>query len=188
MSRDNTARVPTRPAPRVRSADPGRLTGAGVRRLRLVVPDLARSRAPFSLVVVGLLALGLVGVLLLNILISHTTYRVEELSATHEGLVVERDSLAEDVSYRESPQNIAAAAEDQGMTRDTSPQYIRLSDGTVLSPGEVPGRETADRSAVPGPRADARDAVRPNLRSDEVLPAVGGSGTTLPSPALRTPE
>lgn len=180
---DNTARVPTLPAPRALQL------GAGEsRRLRLLVPDIARRSVPFSVVCIGMLVLGLVGVLLLNILISHSSYRAEELTATQQELHAERERLEEDISYKESPQNIAAAAEAQGMERDNSPQYIRLSDGKIVDIGEVPGRTKVDNGSVPGPRADTREAVRPNLRSSEVLPAVGGSSDPLPAPAQRAPN
>lgn len=177
--------VHTAPARR-RAATP--LRDEEISRLRLVVPQVARRRMPFSVICVGIIVLGILGVLLLNITISHSTYRVEQLTAEQARLHEERDRLTEDISYRESPQNIAAAAEELGMTRDLTPEYIRLADGEVLSPGSVPGNTLRNPSTVPGPRADARGDVRPNLRSDETLPAVGGGSSEISAPSQRSPR
>lgn len=176
----------TRPAaPRTRPA-PG-TRGAEKTRLRLVVPDIARRRVPFSVVCTVVLLLGMLGVLLLNIVISHSTYRVEQLSAEQVALEQERDRLTEDISYRESPQNIAAAAEELGMERDLDPEYLRLSDGEILSPGQVPGNSLGNPETAPGPRADAREDVRPNLRSEDRLAPVG-SDEQMQAPEQRAPE
>lgn len=177
--------VHTAPA-RKRAATP--LRDEDVARLRLVVPQVARRRVSFSAVCVLLVAAGIFGVLLLNIAISHSTYRVEQLTAEQSRLHEERDRLTEDISYRESPQNIAAAAEELGLERDLTPEYIRLSDGEVISPGSVPGNRLRNPSTVPGPRADARQDVRPNLRSEETLPAVGGGSPDMTAPSQRSPE
>ncbi|GAA4285268.1 hypothetical protein GCM10022261_27990 [Brevibacterium daeguense] len=172
----------------VRKHSTAPLRGSEAARLRLVVPEIARRRLPFSAVCILALVIGILGVLLLNIFISHSTYRVEQLTIEQDRLHSERDQLTEDISYRESPQNIAAAAEELGLERDLTPEYIRLSDGKIISPGEVPGNTHRNPETVPGPRADARQDVRPNLRSDEKLPAVGGGSEEIPAPSQRSPE
>lgn len=157
--------------------------------LRLVAGTSSPRRISTSVVCIAIVLLGLVGVLLLNIVISHTTFRIEELSATQESLHEKRDSLKEDISYRESPQNIAAAAEEQGMVRDPNPTFI-TSDGTVIPTGEVPSTASSeDPVTVPGPRADAREDVVPNLRSDEKIPAVSNSdGSGMTAPTITAPK
>ena len=71
------------------------------------------------------------------------------------------------------PQNIALAAEER--VRDSSPEFLDAKTGKMIdAPGiDVSGEK--EPTVVPGPRADTRDDLRPNLRSDEKLPVVGGS-------------
>ena len=62
--------------------------------------------------------------------------------------------------------------------------YFVTTDGKVVEAKEDPGKKVG---TVPGPRADTRDDVRPNLRSDEKLPAIGESGKDLEAPTVKTP-
>jgi Na+-transporting NADH:ubiquinone oxidoreductase subunit NqrC len=130
---------------------------------------------------VQVLLIVLVGVvvgLVANILVSHTTFKVQELTDQQTALQDQRDRLSEDIAYRESPQNIASFAEENGMKRDTSPQFVDLSTAD-------PAEESPVR--IPGPRADAREDVRPNLRSPERLPVVGGDAGEFTAPAQTPP-
>lgn len=154
-------------------------------KLRLVVPSLARRRMSSSAVFIGVLVLGLLGVLVANIYISHSTYRVQQLAGEQQQLHDQRDRLSEDISYRSSPQNIQHAAEQAGMVRAKDPSFIRRSDGTVIPVEKAVEISGKSDETVPGPRADTREDPRPNLRSDEKLPTVGGSGDELKAPQPR---
>lgn len=181
----STARLAA-PARRAPAAAP---TQAPQRRLRLVLP-LPRKRIPFPLVCVGLLVLGLLGVLLANIYISHSTYRVQQLTSEQQALNDQRARVAEDIAYRSSPQNVQAAAKSAGMVRATDPEFIRKSDGAVISAEKAKEISGKNGQTVPGPRADTREDPKPNLRSGDKLPAVGGSSrstTTFDTPTIRTP-
>ena len=151
-------------APRRSPAVPARRSP---RRLRLVLPEPSRPRVSTAVQVLLIVLVGVVVGLVANILVSHTTFKVEELTEQQTALQDQRDRLSEDIAYRESPQNIASFAEENGMKRDTSPQFVDLSTGAVLTPEQVCGADPAEESPVriPGPRADAREDVRPNLRS-----------------------
>ncbi len=144
-------------------------------RLRLLKFELPKSKLPFSLLCLGILVTALVAVLLLNIYISNTSYQIDQLGAQKEQLAEEKDRLVEDNSYRESPQNIAKAAEDLGLVRDTSPEFLDAKTGKVIDAPPIDESGDKEPAVVPGPRADTRDDLRPNLRSDETLPVVGGS-------------
>ncbi|MYM20945.1 hypothetical protein GSY69_13490 [Brevibacterium sp. 5221] len=157
-------------------------------RLRLVVPGIARRRVPFSGLCVAALVVGLLGVLLANIYISHSTYRVQQLSAEQQQLHDRRDELSEDISYRSSPQNIQRAALQAGMVRAKNAEFIRRSDGSIISAEKAVEISGKTPETVPGPRADTRDDPRPNLRSDDRLPTIGGSGTDLTSPSVHSPN
>lgn len=160
-----------------------------VRRLRLVLPEPARPTLPTAVWAVLIILGGVVLILVANILVSHSTFRVQALTEQQAALQDERDRLVEDIAYRESPQNIASHAEEAGMTRDTSPAYIDLTTGEITRPEGTVEADPAQESPVriPGPRADARDDVRPNLRSSERLPVVGGDASEFTAPAQTPP-
>lgn len=187
--RTTHARPVVTPPARMRAA-PATLPQRTARRLRLVLPESARPSFPTAVWVVLIILVGVVAILLANIAVSHTTFRVQALTEEQSVLQDQRDRLVEDISYRESPQNIAAHAEEQGMKRDIDPAYIDLSSGKVITPDEAGGADPAVESPerIPGPRADARDDARPNLRSDERLPVVGGDGSEFNAPAQEPPQ
>lgn len=188
--RTTDARAAVTSPARTRRPAPATLPQRTVRRLRLVLPEPARPSFPTAVWVVLIILTGVVAILLANIAVSHTTFRVQSLTEEQSALHDDRDRLVEDISYRESPQNIAAHAEEQGMKRDIDPAYIDLSTGKVLTPEEIGGADPAVESPerIPGPRADARNDFRPNLRSDERLPVVGGDGSEFNAPAQEPPQ
>ncbi|WP_181273332.1 hypothetical protein [Brevibacterium oceani] len=158
-------------------------------KLRLLKFELPQSRLPFSLMCVAILVATLVAVLLLNIFVSHTSYKVDQLTSEKEALAEQKDRLVEDNSYRESPQNISLAAEHLGLVRDSSPEFLDAKTGKIIdAPGiDVSGEK--EPTVVPGPRADTREDLRPNLRSDEKLPVVGGSPSEdVAAPSQETPK
>ncbi|MCD1285183.1 hypothetical protein ACH82I_00320 [Brevibacterium sp. GP-SGM9] len=144
-------------------------------KLRLLKFELPKARVPFSLLCVTILIATLLAVLLLNIFISHTSYQIDQLNSEKDQLAEQKDRLVEDNSYRESPQNISIAAEELGLVRDSSPEFLDAKTGKIIDapPIDVSGKKKP--TVVPGPRADTREDLRPNLRSDEKLPVVGGS-------------
>lgn len=159
----------------------------GAAPLRLVEPVLtAPRRIPTRVLALLIGLLGLVAILVSNIIVSSTTYTVASLTAEQQALHEERDRLVEDISYRESPQNLAAQAEALGLVRDTDPTYLDLATGELTTVG-AHGQAESSHTKIPGPRADARDAVRPNLRSDEKLPVVGGSDRDFTVPSQKVP-
>ena len=169
-------------APRSR---PQKQTEQSKPKLRLVVPEIAEARSSFSLLCVATIVVGLALILVTNIFINHSTYRVQELSTERDKLTDDRDRLAEDLSYRMSPQNIEDSAKAQGLKPAASIKFIR-EDGTIVDAPQ--GEDKAPDGHVPGPRKDARDDIKPNLKSDERLPVVGGSSGALNPPKLQEPN
>ncbi|MCI4010239.1 hypothetical protein [Brevibacterium sp. ZH18] len=158
-------------------------------RLKLLKFELPKARLPFSLMCVAMLVATLVAVLLLNIFVSHTSYQIDQLNSQKEALAEEKDKLVEDNSYRESPQNISIAAEDLGLVRDSSPEFLDAKTGKIIDAPPIDVSGEKEPTVVPGPRADTRDDLRPNLRSDEKLPVVGGSPSKdIAAPAQKAPK
>ena len=101
-----------------------------IRRLR-VVPKAGRSRprAPFVVLVVVLMALGLVGLLLINTTMQRGAFELTELQDRAETLHTREQALQLEVSSMTNPDHIATQAARLGMVPSTSPAFLRLPDG-----------------------------------------------------------
>ena len=95
------ARVPTRPIARPAARDRVQQP-----RLRVVAPAPRRSAGGLALLSVGLLGLGLLVLLLLNISIGKGAYALTELQREQRQLAEDRQALAEQVEAASAPQNL----------------------------------------------------------------------------------
>lgn len=106
----------------------------GLARPRLtVVPGRAArgSRVPFAVLVVSVLALGLVGLLLLNTSMERGAYRVTSLRAENSALALRQQALQMQVAGLAQPQSVATKAARLGMVPDPGPAFLSLASGTV---------------------------------------------------------
>ncbi|MEQ7123283.1 hypothetical protein ABN034_02070 [Actinopolymorpha sp. B11F2] len=137
------------------------------RQLR-VVPARAEApaRAPFVLLVVAILGVGLVGLLLLNTSLQRGSFAIHDLKRQTSMLAEREEDLDQRVARLKAPENLAGRAQRMGMVPNANPVFLRLSDGAVL--GE----------AVP---AEARVKPRPKPK-----PSSTPAGATAGSPARPT--
>ncbi len=152
------ARLPASRAPQHPAA------GRQVRALHLVPRhNLQPPTAPFVALIVGLLAAGLLGLLLLNTVIAEESFRVHALQQRGAALELRQQQLQRDIDGLESPNSLAARAQAIGMVPAVSPAFIRLSDGQVL--GVPVAARSRPAVAVPAhslaPRAAARTPTPP---------------------------
>ena len=111
-------------APRTSEAPP---------RLRLVqAPAQARSRAPFVLTCIGLLAGALLGTLLLNTAMADGSYEARALQRELAAQAEVTDTLGARLDELKSPQALALRATELGMVRVSEPPVLRLSDQTII--------------------------------------------------------
>lgn len=92
----------------------------------------ARPKSLYALVTVGGLFAILVTQLLLSIVVSDGAYQISALQQQQKELVRDQQALAEELNVLESPQHLAANAEQLGMVTNSNTAYLRLSDGAVL--------------------------------------------------------
>lgn len=106
-----------------------------------VVPRLtARApRVPFVALVVGLLAVGLVGLLVLNTSLQRGAYVVTDLRTSAAQLSLREQNLETQVSRLQSPARLAAVAAASGMVRGDNPAFLSLATGKVVGVPK-PGR------------------------------------------------
>ncbi|MFP3465694.1 hypothetical protein [Leifsonia sp. SIMBA_070] len=92
----------------------------------------ARPRALYAAIAVGALLAIVVAQLLLSIGISQGAYQLNSLQDKQTELQRSYQAVSEDLNRVSSPQNLAANANALGMVSNSSPAYLRLSDGAVL--------------------------------------------------------
>ncbi len=103
------------------------------RALRLVAPVSSRARkAPFVVVVLTLVGLGLVGLILMSTVLQAQSFEVAKLNEQVETLENRQQALSREVSRMQSPSNLASRALQLGMVPNANPVFLRLEDGEVV--------------------------------------------------------
>jgi hypothetical protein len=109
-----------------------------VERARLtVVPQRAfgrtqAARTPFAVLVLGLLAAGVVGLLMFNTSMQQASFTATKLQQQVTALTAQQQGLDMQLDALRDPQQLAVAAKKLGMVPASEPAFIRLSDGKVL--------------------------------------------------------
>ncbi|MCW2831134.1 MAG: hypothetical protein JWP31_1826 [Aeromicrobium sp.] len=122
--------------------------GAKAVGLKLVRPVRSRARrAPFVVVVLTLLSVGLVGLIIMSTVLQAQAFESAKLDRQVAELETQRQALARDVDQLQSPAHVAQRAMQAGMVRNTNPAFLRLSDGKVLGEPEPAEATNSIRSA-----------------------------------------
>ena len=118
---------------RVAPPRPGGPDGLGRTPLALVpAPRALPPLAPYVTVVLGLLAAGLLALLLLNTVLAQDAFRLYDLQSSTRTLTENEQVLRQEVDRLQSPGRLAAAAQGLGMVPAPAPVFLRLRDGAVL--------------------------------------------------------
>jgi hypothetical protein len=104
-------------------------------------------RAPFILLLVGLLGGALVTLLVISTTLAEGSFRITNLQQQNADLARQEQVLSEAVAQAQSPQQIAQEAERLGMRQDPVLKFIDLKTGKIVT-GKVP-KSDADIN-VPG--------------------------------------
>jgi hypothetical protein len=105
-------------------------------------PPLARTRgprrprAPFILLLVGLLGGALVSLLFISTTLAEGSYRITSLQQENANLAKQEQMLTQQVAQASSPSQIAQEAENFGMRPNPDLQFIDLKTGKVVK-GQV---------------------------------------------------
>ena len=135
MSAQSAARATAYPAPsRPRAAN------APAPRLRVVrAPEHARTRVPFILACMAVLAGALLSALLLNTSMAASAYAKYDLSNELGRLNQDEQDLTAQLDAKASPTQLAGAAAALGMVPTNGTGWLRLSDGSVQGTPEPAG-------------------------------------------------
>ena len=127
--------------------------GSALPRPRLTIVSTTASRAtriPFVVLVVALLALGLVGLLVLNTSMERGTYTAGALRAQSAALAQRQQQLQIAVSALQDPQRVSHRAQRLGMVANPTPAFIVLGSGRVLGkPTRAVAGDTPDVAMTP---------------------------------------
>lgn len=119
-------------APRARLP---RLAGNALEAARLtLVPQQrpTRSRGPFVVLVAGVLLAGVVGLLMFNTSMQHSSFRLTALEAKAATLRAQEQGLLMELDRLRDPQRVAGRAQAMGMVPMVNLAFIDLEDGAVL--------------------------------------------------------
>jgi hypothetical protein len=149
--------------------------GAGERHLRIAESPRAAKRRMASPLIGGLVAVGVILVILatqlgLSIAISQGAYEARALEIEQRDLARVERVLAQHVDKLSSPQNLAENAAALGMVQNSRPATLRLSDGAVLG-------------ALDSPTSEVRGNLVPNSTL-ESMPVVDAEGLLVPRSAV----
>ncbi|MCZ3387915.1 MAG: cell division protein FtsL [Actinomycetia bacterium] len=95
-------------------------------------PATTPARAPFVVLVLVLLSLGLGALLLLNTLLAQGSFTLHELDAKVAGLTDQEQALQQKAAQLASPKRLARSARELGMVASVNPAFLRTEDGKVL--------------------------------------------------------
>lgn len=175
------ARPDARPktaAPQPRETKPA----AGAQAVRLQNANAARARgakgtpprAPFVLLVVGLLGGALVSLLLLNTVLAEDAFTLTRLQRSNKQLTQQRQALQEEIAREEAPAVLAQKAKALGMVQPTRPAFVDAQARRVVGPRVRP---------VPHPAAAAAGAAGVVAVPGAVVPGDGVTGWNEPDGA-----
>jgi hypothetical protein len=114
---------------------------------RPVAPPLPISlpRAPFLILMVSLVVIGVVGVLVLNTRINENAFRLDSLQNQQSSLDLQEQQLNQNLADLEAPGNLRAAAARLGLVPAGTVAFISLPNGKVVG---VPQPAYAPTSAA----------------------------------------
>jgi|GEM_PF-2369572 len=90
-----------------------------------------RRRVPFVLFCVALVAVAVGSVLVINVSVSRTQYRLVSLKAQQQDLSQSNEALTEDLNNKRAPQNLAKAAKADNMVPGAQPGTVDLAKGKI---------------------------------------------------------
>jgi hypothetical protein len=142
------------------------------------------ARAPFVLLVAGLLAGGLVFVLLVNTWLAQGSFTVRQLQQEQSDLRVQSQAIAQKIHTESAPQVLAAKAQAMGFVPAPAPVF-KTTSGKVLGDPEPGVRPAPPPPPSPSATPDASASASPSA-SPSTSPSPGASAATKPSARAST--
>jgi hypothetical protein len=146
-----------------------------------------KPRLAYAVIALGGVAVIVVAQLLLSISLAQGAYEIDTYQQRQAELARQEQKLSEDLDRVQSPQYLAMSAEALGMVPNTSPVYLRLSDGAVLGePTAAAGGTAASAPLVPNSLLDGVPPVtaqQPGPTPGTATPGNAAPGNATPGSA-----
>jgi cell division protein FtsB len=161
-------------------------------------PAPPRARAPFVLLIVGLLGGALVSLLLLNTVLAQDAFTLSELQRDNRQLAERKEALQADIARESDPEVLHQKARSLGMVDSQGPAFIDPRTGKVTEGGVRPQgvSDEAVAAAAAGAVTGAPGALVPPAggttpRQNTAAPgqkATTGRGSTAPHAKTAAPR
>lgn len=143
MRRPGVGYVPVGPA--VRRVAP-------MRPVPVATAPRVQIRAIFTLrniaIVLVAFAAIFVGRLMISVATDANAYAIAEQTRVSQNLALDAQFIQEQLNVLNSPQNLSTVAQKLGMISNSSPAYLRMSDGKKWGNGQVGARGVIDRTSI----------------------------------------
>ena len=96
----------------------------------------ARPKVFYAIITVAVIFGIIISNLLLSVVVASGAYEIASMQQSNKELGRSYQTMNQDLDRLSSPQNLAANAEALGMVNNSTPVYLRLSDGAVLGTPE----------------------------------------------------
>jgi len=144
-----------------------------------VVRRSGAPRAPFVLLVLGLLVGGLLSLLALNTVAAAAELQRHQLAATNADLADNVTQLGNELAAKQAPAALAAAAAKLGMVPDQNPAFLQVRpDGSVVVLGSP-----AAATAAPKPKATTSKAPTKATPTVKSTKPAGTRTSATPTPS-----
>ena len=118
-----------------------------------------RSAIPFALLILGVLAIGLVGLLMLNTAMDGNSVKMEQAQQQQAALTDREQQLSQQLAGLSAPSSLASEAAALGLVPNPQPAFINPTTGAVLgtpSPAPTPSpTPTPTPTSTPTPSGSA---------------------------------
>jgi Tfp pilus assembly protein PilX len=142
-----------------------------------------RSAIPFALLVLGVLAVGLVGLLMLNTAMDDNSIQIQQAQQKQASLTDREQQLSQQLAGLSAPSSLASQAAALGLVPNPQPAFLNPTSGAVLgtaSPAPTPSptpTPTPTASASPTPTSTTSTSA-----SGSASPSKSTSASTSASP------
>lgn len=149
--------------------------------LAVVPAPVRKTGRGFVALCVGILAIALLAVLVVNITVSNRQYDMVGLKSEQLDLTQSNELLRQQVEHLEAPQNLAAEADRLGMVKPGDIAAVDLATGRVIGAATSAEGENGPTGLIAAPLGPGeRAAAEAEARQTGVEPGNEAAGTTAP--------
>lgn len=136
-----------------------------------------------------------VGRLMISVATDANAYAIAEQTRVSQNLALDAQFIQEQLNVLNSPQNLSAVAQKLGMISNSSPAYLRMSDGKRWGNGQVGARGVIDRTSIanslvatltpstqPQGVAESKTPERGAESGQQVVMVTESTSTAIPAP------